>query len=91
MAQPIVVASSRGPYEVIVEEGALPRLPAIVRAINPAGRAFAVAGAGVLAHHRERIESALGDARLIAIEDGEQAKTLASVETLFDALIESGA
>jgi 3-dehydroquinate synthase len=87
VTDPIVVASSRGSYPVLVADGALAGLRDIVRG----GAVFAVAGAGVLEHHRDRIEEAIGRETLIAIQDGEGAKTLASIEALVEVLIARGA
>lgn len=89
--EPIVVTSSRGSYPVFVAHGALRELDAIVRGVLRGGHAFAVVGTGVLDAHGSRIESAIGDAKLIPLPDGEGAKSLESVEQLLDGLIAGGA
>jgi 3-dehydroquinate synthase len=90
VTDPIVVSSSRGAYPVIVAAGALGELPKVLGSLGRSGRAFAVAGSGVLAFHENPIRQAVGSAELLAIEDGERAKTLASVERLLDALVAAG-
>jgi 3-dehydroquinate synthase len=89
--EPIVVASSRGPYRVIVGDGVLDDLDAVVRSVNPGGRRFAVTSMHVLEAHHDRMNRAILDAVRLAVDDGEDAKSLVAVERLLDALIAGGA
>ncbi|HEY0593071.1 MAG TPA: 3-dehydroquinate synthase [Thermoanaerobaculia bacterium] len=89
--EPIVVASSRGPYRVVVREDAADDLGAVVDEFNREGTRFAVVSRRVLELHRERIERALPGATVLPVDDGEGVKSFAAVEALLDSLIASGA
>jgi 3-dehydroquinate synthase len=97
-AQPAYAVAARvttpgASYPVVVSEGALGQLGAICRDVGLKGRAFVLVDAGLVDLYRDPAEYSLargGYASLsFAIPAGEQHKTLATVQRIYDWLIEA--
>ena len=85
----IHVTSARGPYQVLIEPGAITKLHALLRARGLDGRRLVVSTPPVWRRHgrRLRLVAARG-ARPALIPDGERGKTLAVAARLYDACLE---
>lgn len=83
----IPVALGERSYEVCVGPGLLDQLAALVAVPEHARRAAVVSQAPVLAHHGDRVTDALTAAglevHLVTVPDGEDAKSVATLETLY--------
>ncbi len=85
----IDVTSERGPYLVVIGTGTSAHLGTFLGARKIAGRRLVVSSAQVWRHHGKRFGAALRVTRddIAIIGDGERAKTLASVDRLYDACL----
>jgi len=73
----IHVTSARGPYQVLIEPGALTKLPSLLRARGLDGRRLVVSTPPVWRRHGRRLLNVAGrGARPALIPDGERGKTL---------------
>ncbi|MCA1732702.1 MAG: 3-dehydroquinate synthase [Acidobacteria bacterium] len=91
MTSDFTIPSERGPYPVSVGRGILKELASGVERLAARGDRFAVVSRRVLELHREALSAALEGFELVPLEDGEEQKTLASVEMILAELIRRGA
>jgi 3-dehydroquinate synthase len=89
MIPTFTIPSERGPYPVFVGEGLASSLGALVDGLASNGDRFAVASRRVLELHGTRLPSE--GFEIVPIEDGEEQKTLVSVEKILTELIRRGA
>ena len=78
-------------YTVHVGDGLLQQLGEIVRAAGARGRQFVISSPRIWKLHGSGVRAILPEAQAIMMPDGEPAKTLRTVESLYDALIGAGA
>ena len=80
-------------YDVVIEPGLLERAGERIRSLLPHRRCALLADANVLSLHGEGVRASLesaGYATLVAsVPTGEEQKTLATVATLYDVLLEN--
>jgi 3-dehydroquinate synthase len=77
-------------YKVIIESGAITRLPAFIGEINGVHRVAVITDTHVAPLYAKRLTSALGNAELFTIPSGESAKTRETWGTLSDGLLAAG-
>lgn len=82
------IPAAAGEYPVYVAEGATAFLGEIIAQHCRPGRRFAVVSSTVLELHRERLDEALEGFETLAIEDGEERKTLTTVHQIASVLLE---
>lgn len=89
------VSTPGGNYPVVVAEGALARLGSVCRSVGLDGRAFIVTDGAVgprfAADAASALSSAGYEARAITVPAGEAYKTLATVQLVYDRLIDARA
>jgi 3-dehydroquinate synthase len=72
---------------ILIGEGLVDRLPAMLDAHHIGARRFIVSSPGIWSFHGPQIQRALGGGEAILIPDGERFKTLQSVSRIYEALI----
>ncbi|HVR42469.1 MAG TPA: 3-dehydroquinate synthase [Thermoanaerobaculia bacterium] len=85
------IRASGTAYSVRIGAGALAALREVVDAECRGGTRFVVIARRVRDAHRERIEQATEGWERIVVDDGEEAKSLDTVATILDRLLEGGA
>jgi 3-dehydroquinate synthase len=83
------VSSPAGPYPVHIGSGLLAEVPVLMEECGLRGRAAVVSNVTVGPLYAGRVVGSLPDAFLVTLPDGEQYKTLRSVETLYQAFVEN--
>jgi 3-dehydroquinate synthase len=76
---------------IVIGEGVVDRLPALLDAHHVGARRFIVSSPVIWRFHGAQIQRALGDGEPILIPDGERFKNLQSVSRIYEALIRAGA
>lgn len=90
-SEPLTIQGAEHAYPVVIQDGALTdALPAFIEAQGFA-RVAVITNTTVAALYGEALVERLPDAFLIAVEDGEQYKTLDTVRSIYDALLAHGA
>jgi len=89
MSPAFTIPSERGPYPVFIGKGMAASLPSLLDGLPSKGDRFAVASRRVLELHRALLPS--DGFEIVPIDDGEEQKTLASVEKILTELIARGA
>ena len=87
----IPVRTSVKPYNVHVGTGILNQLDGLISKTGATGRRFVVSSHKVWEAHGPTILKAIGHADKILISDGERSKTIKTVGTIYDALIQAQA
>ncbi len=87
----IAVRTASRTYRVHVGAGLLQQLDPLVSEAGASGQRFIISSPAIWKLHGGAIEQALPGARTLLMPDGERAKTLQTVNRLFEALIEQGA
>ena len=87
----IDVETASRAYQVHVGAGLLQQLDPLVSAAGASGQRFVISSPAIWKLHGAAVEQALPGARPLLMPDGERAKTLHTVNRLFEALIEQGA
>ncbi len=90
MAHTLHVKAPDAGYDILFEPGALRRLPAILNAYSLPGRAVIGTNTTVLPLYGRALASLLSDAAVVAIQDGEQYKTLDTLAALYADLTRAG-
>ena len=76
---------------IVIGEGVVDRLPALLDAHHIGARRFIVSSPVIWRFHGPQIQRVLGDGEPILIPDGERFKNLQSVSRIYEALIRAGA
>ncbi|MBW4436122.1 MAG: 3-dehydroquinate synthase [Pleurocapsa minor GSE-CHR-MK-17-07R] len=84
------VNNPEGRYDILIEPGLVRRLAPVAEKLGLTGRVAVVANETVGPLYGETIARALPNATLITIPDGEQYKTLATVEKLYGDFVAAG-
>lgn len=84
------IPTATGSYPVLIGRGAAEELPRLAEGVTR-GRRFAVASRRVLDLHAPLLEAALAGFEILALDDGEELKTLETAARLVDTLLERGA
>ena len=87
----VPVRTSSKPYNVHVGTGILKQLDDLISKAGATGRRFVVSSHKVWEAHGPTISKAIGRADNILVPDGERAKTVNTVGTIYDALIQAQA
>ena len=87
----IDVETASRAYRVHVGAGLVQQIEQLVSAAGAGGQRFVVSSPPIWKLHGGAVEQALPGARALLMPDGERAKTLHTVNRLFEALIEQGA
>ena len=85
-----VHAGSR-PSAIVIGEGLVERLPALLDAHQVGARRFVVSSPTIWRFHGAQMQRVFGSVEPILIPDGERFKTLQSVARIYEALIRAGA
>src|SRR5262249_41309366 len=83
----IDVESTRAPYQVLIGRGLLEDLAGHLGTPAAAGGTIVVSCSPVWRRHGARLRKIVGRQTPMLIPDGERAKTLATVEKIYDAMI----
>ena len=76
---------------IVIGEGVVDRLPALLDSHHAGARRFIVSSPVIWRFHGPQIQRVLGDGEPILIPDGERFKNLQSVSRIYEALIRAGA
>ena len=87
----INITSGTHTYPIHIATGLISRLSSLVDQATPKGRRFIVSNSTIWRIHGQTISTALPDAELIQIPDGERFKTLHTVSRIYESLIRAGA
>ncbi len=83
----IDVDGTRAPYQVLIGRGLVAELGGLLGDPNAAGATIVVSCPPVWRRHGARLRAIVGRAKPMLIPDGERAKTLATVEKIYEAMI----
>jgi len=83
----IDVDGTRAPYQVLIGRGLVAELGGLLGDPNAAGATIVVSCPPVWRRHGARLRAIVGRAKPMLIPDGERAKTLATVEKIYGAMI----
>src|SRR5215831_7924287 len=83
----IDVESTRAPYQVVIGRGLLADLAGLLATPAAGGGTIVVSCPPVWRRHGARLKAIVGRQKPMLIPDGERAKTLATVEKIYDAMI----
>jgi 3-dehydroquinate synthase len=85
----VEVSAAAGAYPVVIGDGALAALPALLAELAPAHERIVVSSPTVWRHQGRRIAHALGRMRTtpVLVPDGERSKTVRTVQRVYDALL----
>ena len=87
----INITSGTHTYPIHIATGLISRLSSLVDQAAPKGRRFIVSNSTIWRIHGQIISTALPDAEIILIPDGERFKTLHTVGRIYESLIRAGA
>ncbi|MCC7451857.1 MAG: 3-dehydroquinate synthase [Anaerolineae bacterium] len=86
----ITVTAPTAQYPILIGEGLLHSLPALLAEHKLMGKVAVVTNETLAPIYGEPLVKALGNAVLVTVPDGEQYKSLDTVRTLYDAFISAG-
>jgi 3-dehydroquinate synthase len=89
--QPIHVNTPTGSYNIWVVDGALENIDQHIDTIGLAGHVVIVSNDTVAPLYGDKLKSKLPNADLIVVRDGEEYKTLETVSSIYDQMLEVGA
>ncbi len=86
----ITVTAPNAQYPILIGEGLLQTLPALLAERKLTGKVAVVTNETLAPIYGEALVKALGNAVLVTVPDGEQYKSLDTVRTLYDTFISAG-